>query len=163
MASAASGEASPRAFMSFLLSSWIAPEESIILRGLTKSDLSCRSSFMAAVFSHSRMAPQISARLFFHATGFLAFQPKFTPRTLYFCSVKRSRMPYPSPPSSITVRVGRKSSIASITRPTIAIVSSPEYRRIATKSRPLRTAITVESSPPRAGSTPMTTAAFSSL
>ena len=81
---------------------------------------------------------------------------KFTPRTLYLCSTNRSSIPYPSPPSSITVNVGLYSSIASMTLPTVVIVSSPLNRLIATMSRPCLTTITVESNPPRAGSTPMT-------
>ena len=141
----------------------IVPLELGFLVGPTRSALSCRSSGMDALRSQSFIVPHISARLLPHITEFLAFQPKFTPRTLYRCSFSLSSIPYPSPPSSITVSTGLNSSMASITRPTMVIVSSPEYRLMLTMSRPWRTSMTVESAPPRAGSIPMTTGAELSL
>ena len=163
IASAASGEARPLAFISFLLSKKIVPLESGLVLGPVRSAFSCLSGAIDAVFNQSRNAPHSSARLLPHITWFLAFQPKLTPRTLYRCSTSRSSMPYPSPPSSITVSVGLYSSIASMTCPTVVIVSSPRYRLIAMMSRPWRTAMTVESPPDLAGSMPITIGAVSSL
>ena len=139
------------------------PVLSGLVLGPVRSFFSCRSSCTAAVLSHSRIAPQISARLLPHIIGFFAFQPKFTPRTLYLCSVSRSRMPYPSPPSSSTTSAGLKSSMASITCPTTVMVSSPLYLLISNRSRPCRATMTVESDPLRAGSTPITMGACGSL
>ena len=149
--------------MSFLLSSRIAPDEFVFLIGPVRSAFNCRSVGILAVLSQSFIAPHISARLFCHIIGLFAFQPKFTPRTLYRCSFSLSSIPYPSPPSSITVRTGLNSSMASMTWPTTDMVSSPLYRLIATMSRPCRTQMTVLSAPPRAGSTPITIGAVTSL
>ena len=111
--------------MSFFDSRKIVPLLSGFVFGPIRSLFSFRSSVIAAVFSHSRIAPHNSARLLPHMIEFFDFQPKFTPLTLYRCSVRRSRMPYPSPPSSMTVSVGLYSSIASMTCPTVVMVSSP--------------------------------------
>ena len=92
-ASAASGEAKPLAFMSFLASRAMAPEELVLYCGLQRSDFSSRSFGIEAVRNHWRISPHISARLFCHIAGFDDFQPKLTPRTLYRCSFKRSKMP----------------------------------------------------------------------
>ena len=123
MASAASGDASPRERMSFLLSNWIAPEDVSFCCTPVRSAFSRRSGGSAADFSQSRIAPQSSARLFMYMIGVLDAQAKLTPRTLYRCSLSRSRMPYPRPPSSITVSVGLNSSMASMMQPTVCMVS----------------------------------------
>jgi hypothetical protein len=101
MASAASGDASPRDFMSFLLSRKDRPLAVRLYRGLMRSVFRNRSAGMCAVFSQSRMAPHISARLLPYIIWFMALLPKFTPRILYRCSFSRSTMPAPSPPSSM--------------------------------------------------------------
>ena len=149
--------------MSFLLSKKIVPAESGLVFGPVRSDFSCRSVGMLALRNQSRMAPHSSARLLPHMIGFFDFQPKFTPRTLYRCSVSRSSIPYPRPPSSITVSVGLNSSIASMTCPTVVMVSSPRYRLMCSRSRPCRTTITVLSAPDLAGSMPITIGASASL
>ena len=63
----------------------------------------------------------------------------------------------------MTTSAGLNSSIAPMTWPTTSIVSAPLYRRIVTRSRPCRTAMTVLSLPNRAGSTPSTMGALASL
>ena len=79
--------------MSFLLSKKIVPAESGLVLGPVKSDFNCRSWGRLPDLSHSRIAPHSSARLLPHMIGFFDFQPKFTPRTLYRCSVSLSSMP----------------------------------------------------------------------
>ena len=163
MASAASGDASPRDFMSFLLSRNIVPLLSGFIIGPVRSFFRKRSSGMAASFSQARISPHISARLLPHITGFFDLLPKLTPLILYRCSFSRSTMPAPRPPSSITTSAGLYVSMASITCPTTVMVSSPLWRLIATMSRPCRMAMTVLSDPNRAGSTPTMMGAVGSL
>ena len=163
MASAASGDASPRARMSFFDSRNSVPLLSGFVFGPIRSDFRNLSCGTLAVLSQSRMAPHISARLLPYMSCFCALLPKLTPRTLYRCSFSRSTTPAPKPPSSITVSAGLYSSMASMTWPTTSIVSAPRSRLMATRSRPCRTAMTVASLPNRAGSTPMVMGADSSF
>ena len=163
MASAASGDASPRAFMSFLDSKNIEPLESGFIIGEIKSVFKNLSFGMLALLSHSRISPQICALMLPYIAGLRDFQPKLTPLILYRCSFSRSTIPAPNPPSSMNTIAGFHSSIASITCPTTVMVSSPLCRMIFTMSRPWRTASTVASAPNRAGSTPITIGADGSL
>ena len=163
MASAASGEASPRDFISFLLSRNSVPRLSGLVRGLMRSVFRNLSVGMWPVLSQSRMAPHISARLLPHIVWFLALLPKFTPRILYRCSFSLSTTPAPSPPSSMQTSAGWNCSMASMTWPATSIVSAPRCLRNSKMSRPWRTAMTVASAPKRAGSTPMTMGALVSL
>ena len=163
MASAASGDASPRDFMSFLLSRNSVPLLSGLMRGPIRSVFRKRSSGMAASLSQSRMAPHISARLLPYMSCFCALLPKLTPLILYRCSLRRSTTPAPRPPSSTHTNAGLYSSMASMTCPTTSIVSAPRCRFSAMMSRPCRMAMTVASEPNRAGSTPMVMGALASL
>ena len=163
MASAASGDASPRDRISFFDSRNSVPLLSGFVLGPIMSDFRNLSAGTLPVLSQSRMAPHISARLLPHMIWFLALLPKLTPLILYRCSFSRSTTPAPSPPSSMTVSAGLYSSMASMTWPTTSIVSAPRSRLMSMMSRPCRTAMTVASDPKRAGSTPMTMGAVSSF
>ena len=81
-ASAASGDARPRAFISFLLSRKIAPALFGLTFGPVRSSRRFLSRGMDAVESQSYSAPHISARLLPYIAGLLDFHPKLTPRTL---------------------------------------------------------------------------------
>ena len=82
MASAASGEASPLLFISFLDSKNMVPLLSGFIIGPMRSDFRYRSFGMLASYNQSFIAPHISARLFPYIMGFVDLLPKFTPRTL---------------------------------------------------------------------------------
>ena len=86
MASAASGEANPLAFMSFLDSKNIVPRESGFIIGEIKSVFKNLSFGIDAVLNQSFILPHISARLFPYMIGLADLLPKFTPLILYLCS-----------------------------------------------------------------------------
>ena len=149
--------------MSFLDSRKIVPLESGLIIGETRSVFKNLSLGILADLSHSFILPHISALLLPYIMGLLDLLPKLTPLILYLCSLRRSTMPAPRPPSSITTKVGLNSSMASIMWPTTVMVSSPRCRSMRTISLPCRTAITVASAPNLAGSTPMMIGAVWSL